>query len=60
MEEVCRHNPGICSTKSARRYVSSLEHVFGKGSCHILFIRQKGAGKIEIVEDPTDVFRIII
>jgi galactokinase len=30
------------------RYVSSLEHVFGKGSCHILFIRQKGAGKIDL------------
>jgi galactokinase len=30
------------------RYVSTLEHIFGKGSCHILFIRQKGAGKIEL------------
>lgn len=30
------------------KYVSTLEHVYGKGSCHILFIRQKGAGKVEL------------
>lgn len=30
------------------KYVSTLEHVFGKGSCHKLFIRQKGAGKIDL------------
>lgn len=29
------------------KYVTTLEHVYGKGSCHILFIRQKGAGKVE-------------
>ncbi len=29
-------------------YVTALEHVFGKGSCHSLFIRAKGAGKIEM------------
>jgi galactokinase len=28
------------------KYVATLEHVYGKGSCHKLFIRQKGAGKI--------------
>lgn len=26
------------------RYVSTLEHVYGKGSCHKLFIRHQGAG----------------
>lgn len=30
------------------KYVSTLEHVFGKGSCHKLFIRQKGADKIDL------------
>jgi galactokinase len=30
------------------KYVSTLEHVYGKGSCHKLFIRQKGAGKIDL------------
>jgi galactokinase len=30
------------------KYVSTLEHVYGKNSCHKLFIRQKGAGKIEL------------
>jgi galactokinase len=29
-------------------YVETLEHVFGKGKCHILFIRPKGAVKLEI------------
>jgi galactokinase len=29
------------------KYVDSLEHVFGKGSCHKLFIRMKGADKID-------------
>jgi galactokinase len=28
------------------KYISTLEHVFGTGSCHPLFIRQKGAGKV--------------
>jgi galactokinase len=28
------------------KYVSTLEHVFGKGSCYNLFIRNKGADKI--------------
>jgi galactokinase len=28
------------------KYINTLEHVFGTGSCHSLFIRQKGAGKV--------------
>ncbi|NLJ42122.1 MAG: galactokinase [Bacteroidales bacterium] len=30
------------------KYTETLEHVFGKGSCHKLFIRPQGAGKVEI------------
>ncbi|HLO59182.1 MAG TPA: galactokinase family protein [Bacteroidales bacterium] len=30
------------------QYISTLEHVYGKGSCHKLFIRQQGTGKVEI------------
>lgn len=30
------------------KYVSALEHVYGKGSCHALFIRHQGAGKVDI------------
>lgn len=30
------------------KYVQTLEHVFGKGSCHKLFIRSKGSIKIEL------------
>jgi len=30
------------------KYVTTLEHIYGKGSCHILFIREKGAGKIDL------------
>ncbi len=30
------------------KYVDSLEHVFGKGSCLKLFIRMKGADKVEL------------
>lgn len=29
-------------------YVKTLEHVYGKGSCHKLFIRSKGAVKLEL------------
>ncbi|HEX2969237.1 MAG TPA: galactokinase family protein [Bacteroidales bacterium] len=29
-------------------YVSTLEHVYGKGSCHILFIRQQGSGRVDL------------
>jgi galactokinase len=28
------------------KYITTLEHVFGKGACHNLFIRQKGADRI--------------
>jgi galactokinase len=28
------------------KYITTLEHVFGKGACHNLFIRQKGAERI--------------
>jgi galactokinase len=30
------------------KYVSTLEHVYGKGSCHKLFIRQKGSVKVDL------------
>jgi galactokinase len=30
------------------KYVNTLEHVFGKGSCQKLFIRQKGSGKVAL------------
>lgn len=30
------------------KYVKTLEHVFGKGSCHPLFIRSQGTGKVDI------------
>ena len=30
------------------RYISTIEHVFGKGSCRKLFIRHQGAGKVEL------------
>jgi galactokinase len=34
--------------KLLEKYISTLEHVFGKGSCHKLFIRKKGADKIDL------------
>jgi galactokinase len=30
------------------KYITTLEHVFGKGSCHNLFIRQEGADRINL------------
>ena len=30
------------------KYVSTLEHLFGKGSCHDLFIRPQGAGRVDL------------
>lgn len=30
------------------KYIKTLEHVFGKGSCHNLFIREQGAGKVNL------------
>jgi galactokinase len=34
--------------KLLNKYVRSLEHVYGKGSCHILFIRHQGAGRVDL------------
>ncbi len=49
------HGGGFAGTIQAfvpqnliEKYVSTLEHVYGKGSCHSLFIRPKGAGKVEL------------
>jgi len=49
------HGGGFAGTIQAfvpqnllNKYVSTLEHVFGKDSCHKLFIRQKGADKIDL------------
>jgi len=30
------------------KYVNTLEHVFGTNTCHKLFIRQKGAVKVDL------------
>ena len=30
------------------KYTATLEHVYGKGSCHNLFIRNQGAGKVAL------------
>ncbi len=30
------------------KYIATLEHLFGKGSCHNLFIRRQGAGRVEL------------
>jgi galactokinase len=30
------------------RYIETLEHIYGKGACHRLFIRNQGAGKVEL------------
>ena len=30
------------------KYISTLEHIYGPGSCHTLFIRKKGAGKVDL------------
>jgi galactokinase len=50
------HGGGFAGTIQAfvpdsliERYVSTLEHVFGMGACHILFIRDKGAVKVEFI-----------
>ena len=49
------HGGGFAGTIQAfvpnnilEEYVSTLEHVFGAGKCHTLFIRNKGAVKLEI------------
>ena len=30
------------------KYIDTLEHVYGKGSCHNLFIRHQGSGKVNL------------
>ena len=49
------HGGGFAGTIQAfvpqnllKKYVDMLEHVYGKRSCHILFIRHQGAGKVDI------------
>ncbi len=49
------HGGGFAGTIQAfvpqdllKKYVDTLEHVYGKGSCHILFIRHQGAAKVSI------------
>jgi galactokinase len=49
------HGGGFAGTIQAfvpqnllEKYVSTLEHVYGKGSCHKLFIREKGADKLDL------------
>jgi galactokinase len=49
------HGGGFAGTIQAfvpnellNQYIRTLEHVYGSGSCHKLFIRQAGAGKVEI------------
>jgi len=49
------HGGGFAGTIQAfvpkelqEKYISTLEHVFGKGSCHNLFIRPQGAIKVEL------------
>jgi galactokinase len=34
--------------KLLNKYVKTLEHVYGKGSCHKLFIRHQGAGRVAL------------
>jgi len=34
--------------KLLSKYIKTLEHVYGKGSCHNLFIRHQGAGIVEL------------
>ena len=50
------HGGGFAGTIQAfvpldlvERYVGTLEHVFGKGTCHKLFIREKGAVRVDIL-----------
>jgi galactokinase len=49
------HGGGFAGTIQAfvpqnliEKYITTLEHIYGKGSCHSLFIRPKGAGKVEL------------
>jgi galactokinase len=49
------HGGGFAGTIQAfvpaellEKYVKTLEHVYGKGSCHALFIRKQGTGKVDL------------
>jgi galactokinase len=49
------HGGGFAGTIQAfvpqnliEKYVTTLEHIYGKGSCHSLFIRPKGAGRVDL------------
>jgi galactokinase len=49
------HGGGFAGTIQAfvpnallKKYISTLEHVYGAGSCHKLFIRNLGAGKVKL------------
>lgn len=49
------HGGGFAGTIQAfvpedllEKYITTLEHVYGAGSCHKLFIRPQGAGKVDI------------
>jgi galactokinase len=49
------HGGGFAGTIQAfvpknlqEKYISTLEHIFGKGSCHNLFIRPQGAIKVDL------------
>lgn len=49
------HGGGFAGTIQAfvpnellKKYISTLEHVYGAGSCHKLFIRHQGAGKVKL------------
>ena len=49
------HGGGFAGTIQAfvpndllEEYISTLEHVFGEGNCHKLFIRAKGSVKVDL------------
>jgi len=49
------HGGGFAGTVQAfvpqnllNRYIETLEHFYGKGACHKLFIRNQGAGRVEL------------
>lgn len=49
------HGGGFAGTIQAfvpndllEKYITTLEHIYGAGSCHNLFIRPQGAGKVDI------------
>lgn len=49
------HGGGFAGTIQAfvpqnllNKYIKTLEHIYGNGSCHNLFIRHQGAGRVEL------------